>query len=357
MTNIKTIGLDLAKRKFHFVTLDHTNKKIGTVKCDREHLLAKLLEADPRSTLIAMEACSGSHFWARQISQEGFQVRVIKTSDVKAYAKTRQKNDANDALAIAKTAQDLDMKWVQPKSLDIQELCLVHKLRQSTLKNRVQKTNALMGHLHEFGYVPSSASKTSFARSAKIHVLAAFDQDLFCAPTRDLLVNEAEEITQLLVKERQLDQQIQKRNRTCAVTSRLKTIPGIGDIVGSAMATLSYESYDNARDFSASLGLVPSQYTTGGMIRLGGITKKGCRYTRTMLIQGARCILMGHAKRKQKPDLLMQWAGQIHKKKGFNVACVAIANKLARICYGCLKNNQDYRETMTARQANMSQVA
>ena len=341
MTEYKTVGLDLAKRKFHLVALDPTGKKVLTHKCMRDELLPHILSTYTKNTLIAMEACGGANYWARTLQKHGFPIVLLKPNEVKAYAKVRQKNDTNDALAIAKTALDPDMRTVQPKSLEIQELRLIHKLRATTIRDRVQKTNALMAHLHEFGYV-CEETKGTFARNAQAVIQKAYEQDIFSVSTKDLFLEEAKAIQALLDHEKSLDKKIKDMNATNEKSIILQTIPGVGPLIGSILSTLPYEAHGQARELSASLGLVPSQHTTGGTVKLGRISKRGDGYVRRLLIQGARCILMGASKARGTQDPMVTWAYRLWKRKGFNVACVALANKLARISYACVRDSQIY---------------
>ena len=198
-----------------------------------------------------------------------------------------------------------------------------------------------MGLLHEFGFVPE-LSKTSFAKSAEQCVLDAFNEKKITETIKNLFLKEAEEIKMLLEKEKTLDRVIIEKNKKNEDVKILQTIPGIGPIISSIISTFSIRSYQNARDFAASLGLVPSQRTTGGIIQLGGISKKGSRYARTMLIQGARCILMGTSKGRGIQDSLISWGYKLWKRKSFNKVCVALANKLARICFACILSGSAY---------------
>lgn len=344
MRQYKTIGLDLAKRNFHFVVLNEEGAKIESHKCVREKLLPALVDAvagETASVIIAMEACGGCHYWARVLKEQGFQVKVLKTIDVKAYAKTRQKNDTNDALAIAKASLDQDLRPICPKSLEEQAVDTLHKHRETTIRNRVRATNALMGYLHEYGYV-CAAGKSAFGRQAQEHVCQAYEEGLLPEVVRQLFLKKAQAIQIFLEEEKEIDKQIIELNKQTPKALRLQTIPGIGPINSSILASLPLAFHASARDFSASLGLVPSQQTTGGVIKLGSISKKGNRYVRTMLVQGARCILMGTSKGRGTGDPLVKWAYRLWKRKGYNIACVALANKLARICYGCIINDEDY---------------
>lgn len=353
MENYKVIAIDLAKRNFHIVALNEAGKKVFAAKCGRNDLISTICTTFKKETKIAMEACGGSNYWARSLEKDGFSCLLLKTHDVKPYSKTRQKNDMNDALGIAKASLDPDLRPVQVKTLETQESCLVHRLRANTIKERVQKTNALMGLLHEFGFV-SALSKKNFAKSARECVLEAFNEKKIGETSKNLFLVEAEEINLLLKKEKMLDRVIEEKNKTNEEAKILQTIPGIGPIISSIMTTLPIKSYDSGRDFAASLGLVPSQRTTGGVIQLGSISKKGSRYARTMLIQGARSILMNTSKGRGLGDALISWGYKLWKRIGFNKACVALANKLARICYACLNKNASYKTRSLIVHENLS---
>ena len=200
-----------------------------------------------------------------------------------------------------------------------------------------------MAHLHEWGYV-TPKGENQFAKNAKMHVEKAFNEKFLGEMIRDLLLEQAKELDYLLKKEAALEKKIMALNKECPLTQRLMTIPGIGEIIGSTLSCLNMNTYQTSRDFAASLGLVPRQNTTGGNIVLGSITKTGNRYARTMLIQGARCVLMNALKLEKKgipiSDQLMIWGLNLLKRKCFNVTCVGIANKMARIVFALSKDPQ-----------------
>jgi transposase len=168
---------------------------------------------------------------------------------------------------------------------------LIHKRRKNTIKTRVRMTNSTMSSLLEFGYL-SDLSKGQFGKKAREEVNQAFAMQYISESVRDALLEDAATIEQLYKTEKEIDSVIVKTNRQNEKAKRLETIIGIGPINASLLSSLPMEEYETPRDFSASLGLVPSQHTTGGEIRLGSITKHGNRYARTMLIQGARSVVV-----------------------------------------------------------------
>ncbi len=342
MNEYKIVAIDLAKTIFHLCAINSKGEKILNKKLHRDELLGFIITTFPKGITVAMEACAGCHYWGQQLEALGFNVLLLKTKDVQVYAKSRQKNDSNDALAIAKAAGDLELRSVYLKNVIEQTICFLHKTRNNTLTSRIRKTNSIMSSLMEFGVVPK-ASKTTFSRHASEHIQQAYDKQEIPEEVYVLLMMEAEEVTMLLSKEARLDKQIQAQNKQSPQAKLLESIPGIGPINASILSIQPIETYQTGKDFAASLGLVPKQFTTGGKIQLGSITKQGNRYVRTMLIQGARSIVMRTCKDNFPQEALFVWAKKLYGLKGFNVACVAVANKLARLAWACAKKNQRYR--------------
>jgi transposase len=341
MKDITILGIDLAKRNFHIVGLNAEGEMILRKGLKREDLLAFCVEKIPSSALVAMEACSGCNYWGQQFQKAGFTVRLLKPKDVKSYVGTRQKNDLNDALAIAKAAKDKTLREVYVRNRDEQDIALLHKLRANTQSTRIQKTNGLMSSLLEFGF-DGGLSKTRFLNQMENLVDQALQEGYITPFAYELLQPSLKEIRTLLAEEDRIDKLIKETNKTSSKAQVIQTIPGLGDVVSSNLSVLPIETYGEAKDFSASLGLVPSQHTTGGKIVLGGITKRGNRQARTLLIQGARCLIMSASKMKEIKTPLMVWAYALYKRLGFNKASVAIANKLARIAHACVTQNVPY---------------
>jgi transposase len=283
------------------------------------------------------------------LTAAGHKVIVLKTKDVKAYAKSRQKNDINDAIAICKAAIDPDLKHVKLKSREEQTISYLHKSRQNVIQQRIQRSNSIMTSLQEFGFIVT-CGKSKFAKNCEMYVSEAYDKDFITNDVNQEMLEDCKEIEQSIKREKELDSLIAKKNKSSEKAQLLVGIPGIGPINASILSIKPMEIYETAKDFAASLGLVPKQSTTGGKIKLGGITKQGDRYARTMLIQAGRSIVMRSFKANPPKDALYNFIAKLRKTgKEFNVICVAIANKLARIAYACVTKKIDYQGTKTAK--------
>ena len=199
-----------------------------------------------------------------------------------------------------------------------------------------------MTSLQEFGYVVK-CGKAKFAKECAGYILAAYEENAIAEEVKQEMLADAREIEELLNRERDLDNLIIAKNKKSTKAKLLESIPGIGAINASILSIKAMASYATAKDFAASLGLVPKQSSTGGNIKLGSISKQGDRYARTMLIQGARTVVMRSYKANSPKDELYDLVARLKKKgKKFNVICVAVANKLARIAYACSTHNIYY---------------
>ena len=343
MENYNIIGIDLAKHKFYIAAINNERKLILSQSITREDFFSKFLLNMPKEQTFAFEACGGCHYVAQILKDQGHKVIILKPKDVKPYAKSRQKNDANDALAICKAALDPELMRVHMKSKYEQEVSYLHKSRQNLIQQRIQRTNSVMTSLMEFGYIVK-CGKSVFADKCLEHAENALKNGYIPSAVHAQIVEDCKEIENLIKREKGLSKSIVQKNKESERATKLETIPGIGPINASILSTKAVESYSSAKDFAASLGLVPKQYTTGGDIVLGSITKQGDRYARTMLIQAGRSILMRSYKNNPPiDDDLYQFVERLKNNgKGFNVACVAVANKLARIAYACSIKNQEY---------------
>lgn len=343
MTEYKIIGIDLAKRKFHIAALDQEGNVVFKKALSREVFLEETLFLFPIASHFAMEACGGCHYVAQQIKQAGHHVTLLKPKDVKPYAKSRQKNDHNDAVAICKAACDPELKAVQAKTKSQQENAYLHKSRQNTIRQRIQRCNSLMSSLLEFGYLVT-CGKSRFAQSYGHYLKEAVREGKISPAVFDQMAQDGSEITQLLSREKALEKEIIRQNKSSQEAGYLLTIPGIGPLNASLLSQKAVDTYESARDFAASLGLVPRQHTTGGKIRLGGISKQGDRYARTMLIQAGRALVMRAGKENVPQNDLFRLVMRLKERgKGFNLICVAVANKLARIAYACLIKKEPFR--------------
>lgn len=343
MSNYKVIGIDLAKRKLHFAAINLDNKVVLKKAMDRKSFFENLSTMFPESETFVFEACGGAHYMAQRLESIGHKAILLKPKDVKAYAKTRQKNDINDSIAICKASCDPDLMHVKAKTIEEQEISYLHKARQNIIQQRIQYSNSLMTSLFEFGYLVT-CGKSTFAKSCQNFVNFALEEGFINNTIAAQMLLDCKEIEQLMIREQSLDKELAAKNRSSKKAKILETIPGIGTINASILSIKPVEAYDSAKDFAASLGIVPKQNSTGGKIILGRITKQGDRYARTMLIQAGRSLLMRSYKTNQTLGALSEFIERLKEKgKSFNVIAVAIANKLARIAYACLVKNRNYQ--------------
>ena len=341
MSEIITVGLDLAKNVFQVHGADGSGRAILRKKLRRDQVLAFFSEL-PRC-LVAMEACGGAHFWGREIGRLGHEVRLIPPAYVKPFVK-RQKNDAADAEAICEAAQRPTMRFVPVKSEETQGAAMVFRVRELLIRQRTQIINALRGRLTEFGQVaPQGAANAS----KLIAIIEDPDSRLpaDAIPTLKVLVAALAQLEAEIVK---LDAEISQRAKENEVARRLMTVPGIGPLIATAIATLAPppETFRKARDFAAWLGLVPRQHSTGGKQRLGATTKMGERSLRRLLIIGANSVIIKrHVHREAQPGT---WLGDLLSRKPAMLVRVALANKMARIVWALMARGGVYRSPVGA---------
>jgi transposase len=292
MSEVTTIGLDIAKHVFHAHGADERGQKIFSRKITR----AKLLEffgCQPRC-LVALEACGGAHHWARELMKLGHTVRLIPPSYVKPFVK-RQKNDAVDAEAICEAVQRPNMRFVTVKSEEQQGSMTVFRARDLFVRQRNQIVSALRGHMSEFGWIAPKGA-------AHLATLGSLIDDADTVPdtARPILKLLLENLSFLDGKIAELDKEIVQRARQDEAARRLMTIPGIGPISATAILALAppIESFSKARDFAAWLGLTPLQKSTGGKQKLGATSKMGERTLRRLLIIGSSSVVLQAAKRR-----------------------------------------------------------
>ena len=285
MSDIITVGLDLAKNVFQVHGADSGGRAVLRKKLRRAQVLEFFCQLP--TCVFAMEACGGAHFWAREIGKLGHEVRLIPPAYVKPFVK-RQKNDAADAEAICEAAMRPTMRFVPVKSEETQGAAMVFRVRELLVRQRTQAINALRGHLSEFGQiVPQGA-----ANASKLVTLVEAPESGLPAdaiPTLQVLIAALAHLEAEIGK---LDAEIARRARETEVARRLMTVPGIGPLIATAIATLAPppETFRKARDFAAWLGLTPRQHSTGGKQRLGATSKMGERSLRRLLIIGARAF-------------------------------------------------------------------
>ena len=340
MSEVRTIGLDLAKNVFQVHGADASGAAVFRKQLRRGQVL-KFFGGLPRC-LVAMEACGSSHFWAREIGRLGHEVRMIPPAYVKPFVK-RQKNDMADAEAICEAVQRPTMRFVAVKSEETQGAAVVLRSRDLLIRQRTQTINALRGHLAEFGEVVPQGS----TYASKLIAMIEDSKTALPETARTALRFLTATLSQLNDQIRALDAQIVRRAREDATARRLMTIPGVGPLIATALVALapSPETFKRGRDFAAWIGLVPRQHSTGGKQRLGSTTKMGERSLRRLLIMGANSEVVWRARKGAAPGT---WLARMLAHKPPMLVRVALANKMARIVWAIMARGEIYRAPVAA---------
>lgn len=336
MTSIKAVGIDLAKLVFSIHGVDkHSKCKLRkTIK--RNKLLAEVAKLPP--CIIGMEACSGAHYWAREFTKLGHDVRIMAVKFVIPY-RQNEKNDANDAEAICEAVTRPKTRFVSIKSEEQQAVLCLHRIRQGLIKDRTARINRLRGLLAEFGLIMPKGRYP--AQNAIGGILEDAENGLPML-ARELLNDVWQSIRQLNEEILKYDRKLYALANQMKAAKRLMSIPGIGEITATAVvATVNdAKQFDTSRQFSAWIGLVPRQYSTGGIARLGKISKRGEKHIRTSLIHGARAVI---ANCKNKTDRTSLWVKELVERRGFKRATVALAAKNARLIWALLRSEKEYQ--------------
>jgi transposase len=331
MGDVSTIGLDIAKSVFQAHGSDASGSVVFRKKLGRGRLLVFFASLPP--CVVAMEACAGAHHWGRELARLGHEVRLIPPAYVKPFVK-RQKNDEADAEAICEAAQRPTMRFVPVKTEAQQASGVVFRARDLLVRQRTQISNAIRGHLAEYGHV---------APKGVCYVERLIDRI-------DSLPDAAQPALRGLVHAmRALDEQIAGLDREIALRAkedetarRLMTIPGVGPVTAAALAALAPDpqAFRCGRDFSAWLGLTPVQRSSGGKQKLGQITKAGERTLRRLLVIGASAVIKQALLRGAPAG---SWLAQMLARKPRMLVAVALANKTARIVWALLAKGGIYR--------------
>jgi len=306
----------------------------------RKQVLGYMAKLEP--CLIAMEACGGANYWAREMKGLGHEVKLIAPQYVKPYVKGN-KNDYNDAEAIAEAAQRPTMRFVPIKSVEQQDIQNLHRQRERIKKARTALVNQVRGLLAEYGVVINKG--VAAVRKGLPELLEDAENGLTMR-SRTLFADLLEELRLLEERFKHSEKQIEASNRGNEVCQRLDEILGVGPITASATYAAAGDGKDfvNGRHFSAWIGLVPGQHSTGGKTTLLGISKRGNVYLRTLFIHGARAVLRHSA---TKTDRFSVWAQALLERRGHNKACVAVANKMARMAWVIMARGETYRPAMS----------
>jgi len=339
MSEITTIGLDLAKNVFQVHGIDEAGNVLVRKRLRRSQVLGFF--SGLSRCLIGMEACATAHYWARELVGLGHEVRLMPPHYVKAYVK-RNKNDAADAEAICEGVKRPTMRFVAIKTVEQQSALMMHRARDLLVRQRTMLVNALRGHMAEFGLVSAQGLHNV---TGLIAIIRNGADERIPDLARQILTVIADQIDEIGGNVSVLEVQILAWHKNNPVSQRLATIPGIGPIIATAIAATVPDPsvFRNGREFAAWLGLVPRQNSTGGKARLGGITKRGDSYLRRILVNGAHAVLFWSKTAKTDP-----WLASLRSRKHRLVVAVALANKTARIVWAVMSREEIYRRTSAA---------
>ena len=325
MTKVTTIGLDLAKNVFQVHGVDAEGNVCVARQLRRKEVLAFFAKLPP--CLIGMEACGSAHYWAREIAKLGHTVKLMPAKYVKAYVK-RGKTDAGDAAAICEAVSRPSMTFVPVKGVEQQGLSMLHSVRSQLVSQRTQLVNAVRGHLSELGIV----AERGLLGLAKLVAIARDKEDERLPPMARaallMMVNQIEMIGAEITK---LNTALRKENRANDIGRRLETIPSVGPVIASAFRArvTKPELFKNGRHLAAWIGIIPENDSTGGKPKQKGLSKKGDRYLRALLVNGAMAIVR---QAKMRPDK-HPWVASLLARMPAKMAAIAIANKTARIAW------------------------
>lgn len=333
--NIKRIGIDLAKQVFQLHGVDSQEKPVLRKQLRRNQMLTYFAKLSP--CLIGIEACSSSHYWARELQKLGHTVKLMAPQFVKPYVKGN-KNDANDAEAICEAVARPNMRFVTIKTIEQQDIQAVHRIRSGLVQQRTAKVNQIRGLLGEYGIVIERRVET--LRKALPLLLEDAENGL-SFDFRALLQSLQQDLITLDDRASEMDKKILQLANSNSTAKRLQQIPGIGPIIATALicAIGDGKQFKRGRDLAAWLGLTPRQHSRGGKDCLLGISKRGDAYLRTLLIHGARAVLRVADK---KDDPRSRWLQNLCSRRNKNIAAVALANKNARIVWALLTKETDF---------------
>ena len=336
--NRTTIAVDLAKSVFQVAVADADWRVVARQRFSRGQLLRFFAEQQP--CLVVIEACGTAHFWGRWLSSLGFTVRLLPPQYVRAFVR-RNKTDRSDAEALLEAARSADLAAVPVKSEQQQALLSLHRLRTAWLACRTARINTVRGILREFGVnVPCGARRVT----AAVHALLAEASSPVPVVLRPLLQEACAEIRDLQARMEQAEDEIEQLAAGMPVVALLRTVPGIGLLTSTALVAAVGDvlRFPSGRHLASWLGLTPRECSSGNRRRLGGISKRGDRYLRTLLIHGGRSLLAA-ARRRGGHDRLRAWGLEVERLRGHNRAAVAVANKLARMCWALWRHGERYQ--------------
>lgn len=333
---ITTVGLDIAKTVFHFYGINRAGKLIKKRMLRRASLLSFFSQLEPCE--VVMESCGSASYWHRKISALGHTVKLIPPQHVVAY-RGKGKNDFNDAQAIAEAAQRYDMSFVEPKTVEQQDVQMLLRIRERQVRMRTKLNNQMRGLLSEYGII-IPIGKAALKSKLPVIIDEQSHNEL-TAIAREVFKDLYQEYCALDEDIDKYEKKILIHTKDVPVCIRLRSIIGIGKLTAAALyaAVNDAKQFKNGRHLAAWCGLVPKQHSTGGKTILSGITKRGNPYLRSLLVHGARSALKYCG---AKTDKLSMWAEALKNRSCYNKACVAMANKMARIAWVVMAKEDTY---------------
>lgn len=342
-----TIAVDLAESVFQIAISRRPGQVDEEHRLSRERFLTFFAQQPPAT--IVLEACGSAHHWARQLQPFGHAVRLLPAHDVHRYVR-RNKTDRTDAKALLEADRNTDIRAVPIKTTELQAVASLHRLRSTWVTTRTARLNTIRGLLREFGiFIPVGASRVV----PRVRELLAEPTSPVPGVLRSPLVEACEEIETLEDHIRTIERQLADVADQIATVPLLQTIPGVGLLTATALVALvgDIHRFPSGRHFASFLGLTPKEYSSASRRRLGGISKQGDVYLRTLLVQAARSVLW-RARVAAQPTGFQRWARSTQQRRGHNIAAVAVANKLARIAWAVWSTQRSFTaERPTAERA------
>jgi len=334
---VKTIGLDIAKSVFQVHGVDADGQVVIRRKLKRRYLLA-FFEKLP-ACLVGIEACATSHHWSRQLQALGHRVRLMPPAYVKPYVK-RQKNDVADAEAICEAVTRANMRFVETKTVEQQSCLMLHRTRHLFIREQTAVINVIRAHLAEFGIVAPVGRK---GVEELLRVIADPADRRIPEIARACLAALGTQLQRLKEQLLEFDRMIMAWHRSDETSRRLDEAPGIGPMLATAVvaSVADAKAFRSGRNFSAWVGLVPKQHSSGGQDRLGHISKQGDRYLRGLFVAGALAVIR-YAKiygTRHRP-----WLTALLARRPTKVAAIALANKIARMTWAMMVKGERYKE-------------
>jgi transposase len=343
--NATTVAIDLAKSVFEVAVADQNWRVVDRARLSRPQF--ERWFHNRAVGLVVMEACGSAHFWARNLQGLGIEVKLLPPRYVRAYVK-RNKTDAADAAALLEAARCADIVPVRVKSVEQQALQSLHRVRSAWMATRTSRINSLRGFCREFGIPIAVGSRIGIEQISRVLVDPATAVPTMLRETLKLLLDE---IRLLEARIAQLERELTAAAKASAARGTLLSVPGVGLLAATAMVAAtggSVSHFKDARHFSSWFGLTPKEHSSGSTRHLGRISKRGDRYLRMLLTHGARSVLRAAtvAQRCGRPlDPLRQWGLSMQRRSNHNKATCALANKLARICFATLRDNEPYERS------------